>query len=46
MLTNWETICNSICKIQPILEEKQVIIREILRQRIEIRAKVFKNLAL
>lgn len=46
MLTNWETICNSICKIQPILQEKQVIIREILRQRIEIRAKVFKNLAL
>jgi len=46
MLTNWETICNSICKIQPILEEKQVIIREILRQRIEIRAKVFQNLAL
>lgn len=45
MLTNWETICNSICKIQPILEEKQVIIREILRQRIEIRRKVFKNLA-
>lgn len=46
MLTNWETISNSICKIHPILEEKQVIIREIVRQRIEIRAKVFKNLAL
>lgn len=33
MLTNWKTILKSIAKVRPILKEKQIIIKEILTKR-------------
>jgi ribosomal protein S2 len=37
MLTNWKTILKSISKIRPILKEKQVIIKDILEKRQNIK---------
>lgn len=33
MLTNWKTILKSIAKVRPILKEKQVVVKEILAKR-------------
>lgn len=38
MLTNWKTILKSISKIRPILKEKQVIIKDILQKRQNIKS--------
>jgi small subunit ribosomal protein S2 len=37
MLTNWKTIFKSISKIRPILKEKQLIIKDILEKRENIK---------
>lgn len=46
MLTNWKTILNSICKIQPILLEKEYIVSEILDKRSQIKGKLIQKLYL
>jgi small subunit ribosomal protein S2 len=43
MLTNWKTILKSISKIQPILKEKQKIIRDILEKRQNIKSRLIKK---
>lgn len=43
MLTNWQTIRKSIQKIQPILKEKQKIIRDILEKRQNLKYRLIKK---
>lgn len=43
MLTNWKTIVKSISKIRPILKEKQVIIKDILQKRQNIKARLIQK---
>jgi small subunit ribosomal protein S2 len=43
MLTNWKTILKSISKIRPILKEKQIIIKDILEKRQNIKAKLIQK---
>jgi small subunit ribosomal protein S2 len=43
MLTNWKTILKSISKIRPILKEKQVIIKDILEKRQNIKARLIQK---
>ena len=46
MLTNWKTIFNSICKIVPVLGEKQEIVSQILQKRSKIKGKLIQILYL
>ena len=46
MLTNWKTIFKSIFKIEPILSEKQDIVRQILQKRNKIKSKLLQKLYL
>lgn len=43
MLTNWKTILKSISKIRPILKEKQIIIKDILEKRQNIKARLIQK---
>nr|YP_009532130.1 ribosomal protein S2 [Volvox africanus]AXZ97317.1 ribosomal protein S2 [Volvox africanus] len=43
MLTNWKTILKSISKIRPILKEKQIIIKEILEKRQNIKTRLIQK---
>jgi small subunit ribosomal protein S2 len=43
MLTNWKTILKSISKISPILKEKQMIIKDILEKRQNIKARLIQK---
>nr|YP_010388672.1 ribosomal protein S2 [Leontynka pallida]UPQ43839.1 ribosomal protein S2 [Leontynka pallida] len=43
MLTNWKTIVKSIAKINPILKEKQAILKEIQQQRQSIKTRLIKK---
>jgi ribosomal protein S2/predicted RNA-binding protein with TRAM domain len=46
MLTNWKTIVKSISKIKPILKEKQIIIKDILQKRQNIKARLIQKAVL
>lgn len=43
MLTNWKTILKSISKIRPILKEKQMIIKDILEKRQNIKTRLIQK---
>lgn len=43
MLTNWKTILKSISKIRPILKEKQIIIKDILEKRQNIKTRLIQK---
>ena len=43
MLTNWKTILKSISKIRPILKEKQMIIKDILEKRRNIKTRLIQK---
>nr|YP_010580335.1 ribosomal protein S2 [Edaphochlamys debaryana]UZS90719.1 ribosomal protein S2 [Edaphochlamys debaryana] len=43
MLTNWKTILKSISKIRPILKEKQMIIKDILEKRHNIKVRLIQK---
>ena len=43
MLTNWKTILKSIKKIKPILKEKQIIVRDLLKKRQTIKSRLVKK---
>jgi ribosomal protein S2/predicted RNA-binding protein with TRAM domain len=43
MLTNWKTILKSISKIRPILKEKQMIIKDILEKRQNIKLRLIQK---
>lgn len=43
MLTNWKTILKSISKIRPILKEKQMIIKDILEKRHNIKTRLIQK---
>nr|YP_007890153.1 ribosomal protein S2 [Pleodorina starrii]AFY64424.1 ribosomal protein S2 [Pleodorina starrii] len=43
MLTNWKTILKSISKIRPILKEKQIIIKDILQKRQNIKTRLIQK---
>nr|BCA78204.1 ribosomal protein S2 [Astrephomene gubernaculifera] len=43
MLTNWKTILKSISKIRPILKEKQIIIKDILAKRQNIKMNLIQK---
>ena len=43
MLTNWKTILKSISKIRPILKEKQMIIKDILEKRQNIKIRLIQK---
>lgn len=46
MLTNWKTILKSISQIQPILKEKQKIIKNILEKRQKMKKRLVKKVNL
>jgi ribosomal protein S2/predicted RNA-binding protein with TRAM domain len=43
MLTNWKTILKSISKIRPILKEKQIIIKDVLEKRQNIKTRLIQK---
>lgn len=43
MLTNWKTILKSILKIRPILKEKQIVIKDILEKRQNIKTRLIQK---
>jgi ribosomal protein S2 len=43
MLTNWKTILKSISLIRPILKEKQIIIKDILEKRKNIKSRLLQK---
>nr|YP_009184539.1 ribosomal protein S2 [Treubaria triappendiculata]ALO62670.1 ribosomal protein S2 [Treubaria triappendiculata] len=46
MLTNWKTILKSIVQIQPILVQKQTVIKNLLKKRQRIKKYLYKKLYL